>query len=89
MFKKGQSGNPNGAPKKKHSITATIREMMDEEPEIKKSLAKRILAMAAKGDIIAIKTIWSYLDGMPAQDLNLAGKIEQIIISREPRREAK
>lgn len=74
-FKKGQSGNPNGAPKKEHSITQTIRDMMDEKPEIKKALGGKILEMAMKGDITAMKTLWNYIDGMPTQQTEIEGKM--------------
>lgn len=67
QFVKGKSGNPNGRPPKGHSITETIREMMDEKPEIKRALGAKILEMAMKGDITAMKTIWNYMDGMPIQ----------------------
>lgn len=69
-WKKGQSGNPNGRPPKEHSITQTIRDMMDEKPEIKKALGAKILEMAMKGDITAMKTLWNYMDGMPQQSLD-------------------
>ena len=70
QFKSGQSGNPNGRPPKEHSITGTIRAMMDESPEIKRELGSKILDMAKKGDLTAIKTIWNYLDGMPTQQID-------------------
>lgn len=83
MFKKGVSGNPKGAPKKAHSITATIRLMMDEKPEIKKALGAKILDMALKGDITAMKTLWNYIDGMPKQSVDLNGELKHIIITEE------
>jgi hypothetical protein len=64
-FKPGQTGNPNGRPPKGYSITETVREMMSEDPEIKKKLANKILEMALKGDLAAIKTLWGYLEGLP------------------------
>jgi len=73
-FKPGQSGNPNGRPPKEHSITATIRAMMDEKPEIKKALGTKILDMALKGDMTAMKTLWNYMDGMPIQDFTSGGE---------------
>lgn len=80
-FVKGQSGNMDGRPKKEHSITQTIRDMMDEKPEIKKALGAKILEMAMKGDLTAIKTIWNYLDGMPLQsaDITSGGEPLQMI----------
>lgn len=80
LWKEGQSGNPNGRPKKGHSITETIRAMMDEKPEIKKALGAKILQMAVEGDITAIKTIWNYLDGMPLQKQEIGGVDGQPII---------
>ena len=71
----GQSGNPNGRPKKSHSITETIRDMMTEKPEIKRALGARILQMAADGDIQAIKTIWNYMDGMPTQKQEITADV--------------
>ena len=68
--------NVKGRPPKGHSITETIRAMMDEKPEIKKALGAKILQMAVEGDITAIKTIWNYLDGMPAQK-NLLGNLDE------------
>lgn len=70
-FKPGQTGNSNGRPKKEHSITQTIRDMMDEKPEIKRALSSKILEMAMKGDITAMKTLWNYMDGMPQQGMDL------------------
>lgn len=76
----GESGNPNGRPKKGHSITETIKAMMDEKPEIKKALGAKILQSAMDGDITAMKTIWSYLDGMPTQKQEIGGIDGQPII---------
>lgn len=80
-FVKGKSGNPKGAPKKEHSITQTIKDMMDEKPEIKKALGAKILDMALKGDVTAMKTLWNYIDGMPQQDITSNGeKLEGVVI---------
>jgi len=75
-FIKGQSGNPKGAPKKEHSITQTIKDMMDENPEVKRELGEKILTMAKRGDIVAIKTLWNYIDGMPKQDIKMDATVE-------------
>ena len=73
-FTKGKSGNPDGRPPKGYSITETIKEMMAEKPEIKKALGAKILDMALKGDITAMKTLWNYMDGMPQQDITSGGE---------------
>ncbi len=80
-FKAGQVANPNGRPKKEHSITQTIRDMMDEKPEIKKALGAKILEMAMKGDITAMKTLWNYMDGMPLQSTDITTAGEKIELS--------
>lgn len=74
-YKPGQSGNLHGRPPKEHSITQTIKDMMDEKPEIKKALSQRILKMAMEGDITAMKTLWNYIDGMPKQDVKMEGTV--------------
>ena len=77
-FKPGVSGNPNGRPPKEHSITQTIRDMMDEKPEIKKALGAKILEMAMKGDITAMKTLWNYMDGMPLSAIDVTSQGEKL-----------
>lgn len=69
-FGPGNIANPNGRPPKGHSITETIRAMMDEKPEIKKALGAKILQHAMEGDPTAMRLIWNYLDGMPRQEID-------------------
>lgn len=77
-FAPGNNANPNGRPPKGHSITETIKAMMDEKPEIKKALGQKILQMALAGDITAIKTLWNYIDGMPMLGLDVTSKGEAL-----------
>jgi hypothetical protein len=79
QFKEGQSGNPNGRPPKGYSITETIREMMAEQPEIKKALGSKVIEAALKGDLTAIKLIWSYMDGQPKQSMDVDVESNQTI----------
>lgn len=66
--------NRNGRPPKGHSITETIKAMMDEKPEIKKALGGKILKMALEdGDMAAIRLLWNYIDGMPVQKNEVGG----------------
>jgi hypothetical protein len=76
-FKKGQSGNQNGRPSKGYSITETIRDMMAKNPEIKKKLGNKIIEMALRGDINAMKIVWQYMDGMPKQPIELSNPEEK------------
>lgn len=75
-FKPGQSGNPNGRPKKGYSITEMFQEMFAEHPERKAELGEAIYRKARKGDPTAIKLVWNYMDGMPKQstDITSGGK---------------
>jgi len=70
-WKPGQSGNPKGRPPKGHSITETIRSMMDEDPQVKRKLADKVIKMALEGNVVAIRTIWQYLDGLPQQKTDI------------------
>lgn len=74
-WKPGQSGNPKGRPLKGHSLTESLKEAMDEQPDIKKALIAKTVELALKSnDLAAIKMIWNYLDGMPTQ--NVSGNLD-------------
>jgi len=72
QFKKGESGNPDGRPKKEESLTDLMREFLRKIPEGEKKTYKELFirkcfSIAMKGDIAAMKMIWNYLEGMPLQ----------------------
>jgi hypothetical protein len=69
-WKEGQSGNPNGRPKKGYSITAWFQEMLNSNPEVKDAIGKSIMKKALEGDTTAQKMVWSYMDGMPQQNFD-------------------
>ena len=77
QFKKGQSGNPKGKPKGTISITSRIKvELQKHAKGSDKSyldiLIERILYKALQeGDKDMIKAIWSYVDGLPRQDITM------------------
>ncbi len=77
QFKPGQCGNPNGRPKRDWTVQSLIEEAMEEQDETgvpaKKIIYKKLVALAKKGDIQAIKEVGQRLDGMPKQtnDLNI------------------
>jgi hypothetical protein len=76
-FIKGVSGNPDGKPVGTKSFTSKVREALQviaegrdysyEEAFIKSILHKGII----EKDSAIIKLIWSYLDGLPAQRIDL------------------
>lgn len=80
QFIKGKSGNPDGRPPKGYSITETIKAMLGAKPEIKQALSNKILEMALKGDITAMKTLWQYMDGMPKQTTDITSGGEPLKI---------
>lgn len=77
-FKKGQSGNPNGRPKKGYSITEWFREMLNSNPDVRDAIGKSIVKKALEGDSSAQRLVWNYMDGQP----EIKGEIEtQITIN--------
>ena len=79
-WKPGETGNPNGRPPKGYSITETIKSMLKAKPEIKRALGNKILAKALEGDTVAMKMLWQYMDGMPAQTMKIEGDEKPILI---------
>ena len=75
-FKPGESGNPNGRPKKGYSITEWFKEMLDSKPEVKDAIGKSIMKKALEGDTAAQKMVWQYMDGMPQQKIEHEGGVE-------------
>lgn len=73
-FKPGQSGNPNGRPKKGYSITEWFREMLASKPEVKDAIGKSIMKKALEGDSAAQRLVWNYMDGMPLQSHEISGR---------------
>lgn len=74
-FKPGQSGNPKGAPKKEWTMQSLIRQAMEKKDNeglpYKLRVSFQLVALAANGDMQAIKEINNRLDGMPQQDSTL------------------
>lgn len=69
----GESGNPNGRPPKGTAITDVMRQMLEEKPEIKRALMSKLLEMAIKGDLAAIREVIDRMDGRAKQSVELSG----------------
>lgn len=87
-WKPGQSGNPKGAPIRKDSITHLMREFLKQSPEGKKVtykelFIKKAFQKALGGDITAMKLIWNYIDGLPTQNLNIGGQLDNPLLTKE------
>ena len=78
-FKKGVSGNPKGRPKKGYSITEWFKGMLKSNPEVKDKIGNAIVKKALAGDVAAQKLVWSYMDGMPQQEIKAEGEFRVII----------
>ena len=61
-FRKGQSGNPGGRPKKDRALTAALERAVDKD-----ALAQRDVGLAMAGDSTLIKYIYDRIEGTPTQ----------------------
>jgi hypothetical protein len=74
-WKPGQSGNPKGRPKKEWTMAAMYKQAAEEttktgEPKYK-IIARKLLELAEKGDMVAIKEFGNRIDGLPKQNLDV------------------
>lgn len=82
-FKKGQSGNPNGAPKKEWTWRSLLLEVADEmeldkemgvQTPKKLIMARKLVSKGMEGDTTAIKEFGDRVDGKSIQGVELTGK---------------
>ena len=84
LFKKGQSGNPNGRPVGSVSIVEGIRrKLLEIEPNNKKTylelfLSKLFLKAIKEGNEQLMKDMINRVDGMPKQDIGVDAQVVQI-----------
>ena len=72
-FKKGQSGNPNGAPKKLPEIDKLLADVLGEEKdgiEAAKAILMALRAKATKGDVRAAEVLLDRAYGKAKQEIN-------------------
>ena len=81
-FKPGQSGNPNGRPKRDWTVAGLIEQAMEQEDETgvpyKKAVYEKLVKMAKDGDIQAVKEVNQRLDGMPKQSTDITTNGESL-----------
>ena len=64
-WKKGQSGNPNGRPKKGDTYTDALRSKIDAD-----KLAERVNDLILNGDAATIRWAYDRFDGKPIETVN-------------------
>ncbi len=100
MWKKGESGNPNGPPKGYRSITACMRKFLEiyktkgklpsgEEVDIDgyEAIALKLINMALTGNRKAINQVLDRLEGKPIQstkNVNAEATLDELKESLEP-----
>jgi hypothetical protein len=85
-FKKGQSGNPNGQPKKLPAIQKLLAEVLGEEKdgvEAAKAILMALRAKATKGDTRAAEILLDRAYGKAKQEIEHSGTTTSMVISYE------
>lgn len=75
-FQKGETGNPNGRPKRTRltdALREQLQEVLPEAPEqtIAERIADALIQKALSGDVQAIREIGDRTEGKPAQKLDI------------------
>jgi len=76
-FSKGQSGNPQGRPKKGETLTDLLREKIEapktakEKHTRKELIIERLITLAEGGDLAALKYVFDRIDGRPKESIEL------------------
>ena len=79
-WKKGQSGNPNGRPKREWTWNGVLQDAVEKSEKdgipVKVHVAEALVQAAITGNIQAIKELMNRMDGMPQQptDITSGGK---------------
>ena len=86
-WKKGESGNPNGRPKKGLAWADVLREIADEEVKGKDekmtkmdAIARMVFKKAFEGDLGAINILMDRIDGKPRQIIEANMKQVNVLI---------
>lgn len=86
-IKPGFSGNLNGKPKGAKSMTTRVREALEEyateQGESKKTYYQQLIKTVLEKALVdkdpqMIKLMWNYMDGMPAQSVDLTSGNEKL-----------
>ena len=83
-FKKGQSGNPNGRPKKLPELDKLLADVLGEEKDgvsAADAILRKLRAMAASGNIRAAEILLDRAYGKAKQTVDMAVTVPSVIIN--------
>lgn len=88
-FLPGKSGNPTGRPK--DDLVTTARRILEEikaetNTTLREEFVRKTIEDGMKGDPVARKIVWQYLQALPKQEFDVTTKDEKIggfIISKD------
>lgn len=91
-YKKGQSGNPNGRPRKLPALDKLMADVLGEEKDgitAGEAILKALRAKATKGDVRAAEVLLDRAYGKPKQttDTNITSTEPLVIVLTEPKGE--
>ena len=91
-FKKGETGNPNGRPRKLPALDKLMADVLGEEKDgitAGEAILKALRAKATKGDVRAAEVLLDRAYGKPKQttDTNITSTEPLVIILTEPKGE--
>ena len=75
-FKPGQTGNPNGRPKKIPEIDILLAEVLGDDGHEATEILKALVVKAKKGDVRAAEVLLDRAYGKAKQDINQKNTIE-------------
>lgn len=82
-FKKGQSGNPNGRPKKLPSLDLIMANVMGQEKDgitAAEAIIMKLREQAAKGDIKAAQLLLDRAYGKAKQNIDITTQGEKVTV---------
>jgi hypothetical protein len=91
-FKKGETGNPNGRPRKLPALDRLMADVLGEEKDgitAGEAILKALRSKATKGDVRAAEVLLDRAYGKPKQttDTNITSTEPLVIILTEPKGE--
>ena len=84
-FKKGQSGNPKGRPKKIPELRELLANVLGDQKDGKTAAEAILMALrnkAIKGDVRAAELLLDRAYGKPKSELELSGSVGTVILPK-------